>query len=239
MEKIKPLLDRTSKKLEKSSSASLIEAGPTKPRSGNQPIEAVAETTDRYQSELAPDRVDAINQIFAEFEFAYHNQYHKAFANAESLAIAKKYWLSSLENYQPTQIVKAAKRVIRSQDYLPSIAAVVRACEEGFDLFGLPAPRAAYVEACSAPSPKRAQRWSHPAVYLAGQDTGWYTLANEVDAVAFTRFEYHYGELCRRVMNGEDLNLPVPEALPEKIERPLSASERRARIAKMKKELNL
>jgi hypothetical protein len=40
-------------------------------------------------------------------------------------------------------------------------------------------------------------------------------------------------------MNGEDLNLPVPEALPEKIERPLSASERRARIAKMKKELNL
>ena len=220
-------------------SASLIEAGPTKPRSGNQPIEAVADSTDRYQSESAPDRVDAINQIFAEFEFAYHNQYHKAFANAESLAIAKKYWLSSLENYQPTQIVKAAKRVIRSQDYLPSIAAVVRACEEGFDLFGLPAPRAAYVEACSAPSPKRAQRWSHPAVYLAGQDTGWYTLANEVDAVAFTRFEYHYGELCRRVMNGEDLNLPVPEALPEKIERPLSASERRARIAKMKKELNL
>ena len=199
----------------------------------------MADSTDRYQSESAPDRVGAINQIFAEFEFAYHNQYHKAFTNAESLARAKKYWLSSLENYQPTQIVKAAKRVIRSQDYLPSIAAVVRACEEGFDLFGLPAPRAAYVEACSAPSPKRAQRWSHPAVYLAGQDTGWYTLANEVDAVAFTRFEYHYGELCRRVMNGEDLNLPVPEALPEKIERPLSASERRARIAKMKKELNL
>ena len=206
-------------------------------------MERVAEPNAGYksgsQSQGAPDHVDAINQIFAEFEFAYHNRYHKAFADAESLAIAKKYWLSSLENYLPSQIVKAAKKVIRSQDYLPSIAAVVRACEEGFDLYGLPAPRSAYVEACAAPSPKRDQRWSHPVVYLAGQATGWYTLANEPEAVAFPRFEYHYAQLCHRVMHGEDLSLPVPEALPEKTERLLDPDERHARIARMKKDLGL
>ena len=74
------------------------------------------------------DHVDAINQAFAEFEFAYHNQFHKAFSDAESLVIAKKYWLSSLDNYAPRQIVLAAKKVIKTQDYLPSIAALVRAC---------------------------------------------------------------------------------------------------------------
>ncbi|HAJ76204.1 MAG TPA: hypothetical protein DCM64_07085, partial [Gammaproteobacteria bacterium] len=125
------------------------------------------------------DRVDAINQVFAEFEFAYHNQFHKAFADAESLAIAKKYWLSSLENYSPAQIVQAAKTVIRSQGYLPSIAIILRACEQGTDLFGLPSIRQAYLEACGAASPKREQHWSHEAVYLAGKATGWYLLANE------------------------------------------------------------
>ena len=183
--------------------------------------------------------MDAINQIFAEFEFAYHNQYHKAFSDAESLAIAKKYWLSSLENYLPTQIVKAAKKVIRSQDYLPSIATLVRACEEGFDLFDLPAPHSAYLEACSAPSPKREFSWSHPAVYLAGASAGWFTLANERESVAFPRFEYHYGQLCKRVMTGEDLHLPVTEALPEKPERTLTADERQAHIAQIRKELGL
>ena len=59
------------------------------------------------------DHVDAINQVFAEFEFAYHNQFHKAFAESEALVIAKKYWLSSLERYSPRQIVAAAKKVIK------------------------------------------------------------------------------------------------------------------------------
>ena len=199
----------------------------------------VEESEADIESESVPDRVDAINQIFAEFEFAYHNQYHKAFADTESLAIAKKYWLSSLEHYQPTQIVRAAKKVIRSQDYLPSIAILVRACEEGFDLFGLPAPRNAYLEACSAPSPKRDFHWSHPAVYLAGASTHWFTLANERESVAFPRFQYHYDQLCKRVMSGEDLTLPVTQALPEKTEQTLTAEERQAHIAQIRKELGL
>ncbi len=42
------------------------------------------------------DHVDAINQMFAEFELAYHNQYHKAFPDEGALNLAKKYWLTSL-----------------------------------------------------------------------------------------------------------------------------------------------
>ena len=110
MEKIKPLLERSSKKFGKNSSASLIEVGQTDPHQRSPSTAGVEESETGFDSEAVPDRVDAINQIFAEFEFAYHNQFHKAFADAESLAIAKKYWLSSLENYLPTQIVRAAKK---------------------------------------------------------------------------------------------------------------------------------
>ncbi len=185
------------------------------------------------------DHVDAINQAFAEFEFAYHNQFHKAFSDAESLVIAKKYWLSSLDNYSPRQIVLAAKRVIITQDYLPSIAALVRACEEGFDLFGLPPARQAYLEACSAAAPKRLQNWSHPAVYLAGVGAGWYFLANESEASALPVYEYHYGILCKQALNGKELRIEAPAALPEKTSRKLSKDEIQARIAKMRSELSL
>lgn len=199
----------------------------------------MAEPTGEFNDGAKLDRVDAINQIFAEFEFAYHNQFHKAFGDAESLMIAKKYWLGSLEQYSPLQIVHAAKQVIRTQDYLPSIAALVRACDQGLDLFGLPSPRQAYIEACGASSPKRDFPWSHEAVYLAGQAAGWFVLANEAEARALPLFEYHYQLLCRRVINGERLEAIVATPLPDKISRPLSKNEAKARLAKMKAELGL
>ena len=58
----------------------------------------------------------------------------------------------------------------------------MKACEQGLDLFGLPSPRQAYIEACGASSPKRDYPWSHEAVYLAGQGAGWFVLANESES---------------------------------------------------------
>ena len=237
MQKINPLLDQASKELKKDSSASLTEVG----QSRNAPAvtEGVAETTGEFNDGARLDHVDAINQIFAEFEFAYHNQFHKAFSDEGSQIIAKKYWLGSLEQYSPLQIVQAAKQVIRSQDYLPSIAALVKACEQGLDLFGLPSKRQAYLEACGAPSPKRDFQWSHEAVYLAGQAAGWFVLASEPESVSLPRFEYHYELLCRRVINGEELVLNTVAPLADIVRRPLSKEEKRARLAKMRDELGL
>ncbi|MCH7816474.1 MAG: hypothetical protein IIC60_07890 [Proteobacteria bacterium] len=202
-------------------------------------VDAVAEPESEFNHAAEMDHVDAINQVFAEFEFAYHNQFHKAFATSESLVIAKKYWLSSLEHYSPTQITQAAKRIIGSQDYLPSIATIIRACGEGIDLFGLPAARQAYQEACSASSPKIQYSWSHQAVYLAGKAASWYLLANEAEAKAFPVFQYHYALLCKRVIDGEQLAVDLPTPLPEKIGRKLEKEEIKERIAKLKKELRM
>lgn len=181
----------------------------------------------------------AISKVFGEFEFAYHNQFHKAFAAPASLVIAKKYWLSSLEDYSPQQIVHAAKRVISTQEFLPSIAAFIRACEEGLDLFGLPSTHQAYLEACRAPSPKVDFSWSHEAVYLAGKSSGWFVLANQSEATALPLFRYHYELLCRRVLHGEELTVEHSTPIPKKMSRALSPDEKRQRIAKMKEELGI
>lgn len=186
-----------------------------------------------------PDRVDAINQLFAEFEIAYHNQYYKAYSNDERLVLAKKYWLSCLAGYAPAQIVAAARYVVKSHDFLPTISVVVRACEDGASVFGLPSAREAYIEACRAPSPKSGAKWSHEAVYFAGKSTGWFFLASEPEDKVYPLFQYYYHALCQRVMRGEALATPQPPALSEHISKPLSAQENQARMKKMREDLGL
>ncbi|MEX0617400.1 MAG: replication protein P [Pseudohongiellaceae bacterium] len=183
-----------------------------------------------------PDHVDAVNQVFAEFELAYHNQYHKAFPDGESVVIAKKYWLSSLERYSPPQIIRAARRLVKTSEYLPAVAGLVKACESSLDLFGLPSSRQAYIEACQASSPKAEYRWSHPAVYYAGRASDWYVLANEPEARAFPVFDYHYRQLCGRVMEGERLDIEQPRALQKNPARHLSPAERRERMEKLRRD---
>ncbi|MES2626464.1 MAG: replication protein P [Pseudomonadota bacterium] len=185
------------------------------------------------------DHVDAINQIFAEFELAYHNQFHKAYAQEGSLNLAKKYWLSCLADFLPEVILRAARQVIKSQEYLPTVASMVKACENALSLFGLPTPHVAYVEACCAPEPKHSYQWSHPAVYLAGKHTGWFELATETQSAIFPVFEYNYQLLCQQVLRGEQLDIQIPVALPQTISAPLSPEENMARLKVLREKFAL
>lgn len=213
------------------SSASQTEAGQkSKSRSG---ASGAAGSND------GPDQVDAINQLFAEFELAYHNQYHKAYGDPDRLILAKKYWLECLADFHPQQLVTAARRLVKSQDYLPTISAVIRACEESYGLFGLPSERDAYTEACRAPAPKSAYAWSHPAVYQAGKATDWFFLATEAEDKVFPVFAYYYRQLCQRVIRGEDLQEPVPPALEKDPSRPLTFAEREKKLAQLRASLDI
>lgn len=185
------------------------------------------------------DQVDAINQLFAELQLAYHNQFHKAFAAEGSLNLAKKYWLQSLAEFPPEVIRRATRFVVQNQEYLPTLAAMIAACDNAPVLFGLPTAEVAYREACLAPEPKAAQQWSHPVVYLAGAATGWATLAGESQNQAFPQFDYHYTQLCRRVLRGETLDLPVVKALPAKVEVPLNIEASREKLKALRARFDL
>ena len=183
------------------------------------------------------DYVDAINQLFAELELAYHNQFHKAYAQEGSVNVAKKYWLECLGIFTPDIILKAVRNVVRTQQYLPTIASMVEACEDMMSEQGLPSAHDAYVEACCAEHPKAEQTWTHPAVYLAGKSTGWFELANQSENRVFPLFEKQYRRYCQRALAGEILEIEIPQALPKKSTRKLSVEENKERMAALKKQL--
>jgi Replication protein P len=222
------------------SGASQTEAGRSKRHSGsNSTSGSAGDKRSGADHSNGPDQVDAINQLFAEFELAYHNQYHKAYGDPDRLVMAKKYWLECLADFHPEQLVTAARRLVKSQDFLPTISAVIRACEESYGLFGLPSERDAYTEACRAPAPKAAYGWSHPAVYQAGKATDWFFLATEAEDKVFPVFAYYYRQLCQRVIRGEDLQDPMPPALEKDPSQPLTFAEREQRLARLRAALDI
>ena len=178
--------------------------------------------------------VEAINQVFALFRLNYHNQYYAAFPDAEQLKQIKKLWLESLADYPVEQILKGAKHAIEHSEYLPTLNRMLECCQQGLADFGLPTAHDAYVEACQAPAPRSAQRWSHPAVYLAGRDSDWFFLANNTERNTWPVFKEHYQQYCARVLRGESLEVPAPEALEKQAAEPLSPEEQLTELEKLK-----
>ena len=111
--------------------------------------------------------------MFALFRLNYHNQFYAAYPDNEQLNQAKRLWLEALADYPAEQVLRGAKTAIENNDYLPTLAKMLECCVQALGEMGLPDARSAYLEACRAGSPKSAQPWSHPAVYLAGRDSDW------------------------------------------------------------------
>ena len=187
------------------------------------------------RNHASEEHVEAINQVFALFRLNYHNQYYAAFPDAEQLKQIKKLWLESLSDYPVEQILKGARHAIEHSEYLPTLNRMHECCQQGLADIGLPAAHDAYLEACQAPSPKSAQPWSHPAVYLAGRDSDWFFLANNSERVTWPVFREHYQQYCARVLRGDSLEVPAPEALERQPGEPLSAEEQLAELEELRK----
>jgi hypothetical protein len=183
--------------------------------------------------------VTAINQLFAELQLAYHNQFHKAFSDDQKIIMAKQLWIRTLSDIAPERIIAGLRRAIKQSEYLPTIHTIRKFCEPSFEELGLPDTYNAYIEACRAATPKVEQQWSHPAVYLAGAASDWFLLASSSEAKAFPVFKRNYEILSERVMNGEQLNLPIIKAIPETINTPLSKEQQKQHMQAMREELDI
>jgi len=130
-----------------------------------------------------------------------------------------------------------AKRAILQSEYLPTVHKMLQLCAAGGN--GLPEARAAYREACNAPSPKANFKWSHPAVYHAGRESNWFFLANNPESVAYPVFAEHYRKICARVLEGEKLAAPEQLKLEDNPGEPLSKEENAMKLAALRAELDL
>jgi len=180
--------------------------------------------------------MDAIDQMFAEFQLVYNNQYHKAFPTTDKLQYAKRLWFPYLKDYPAQQILNACHRAIKESEFLPTVKGILKYIGSELSEFGLPEPRQAYIEACRASSPKAAYSWSHPAVYYAGQQSDWFFLASNSESVAFPVFDKAYRQLCEQVLKGQKLSMPSQEALPEETSQSMTKAERQQALAKLREE---
>jgi hypothetical protein len=183
--------------------------------------------------------IDAINQVFALFRLNYHNQYYAAYPDNEQVMQIKRLWLEALSDYPVTQILRGAKVAIETSEYLPTLNRMLECCQQGLQDLGLPGARDAYREACNAPSPRSAQSWSHPAVYLAGRDAGWFLLSGSEERQAWPIFRQHYQRWCSRVLAGETLEIPAPAALEHEPGEPLSRQQQLQALRKLRQETGL
>lgn len=175
--------------------------------------------------------------MFELFRFNYHNQFLKAYPDLDTLIMAKRLWARLLGEYSAEVIMRAAEKTVKETSFLPNVHEVLQRCDVA-DCLGLPSAHAAYIEACRAPSPKKAFQWSHPIVYYAGLASDWFFLANSTEDTAFPVFKRNYELLLKRLQNGENIELEIPKAIPETISTPLSREEQRQRMAELKKLLD-
>jgi hypothetical protein len=183
--------------------------------------------------------IDAINTVFTQFEVAFPNLYHRAYTSDNSIMLAKQLWANSLKEFSGEQILRASQKAIESSDFIPTIHSVLNNCRQDLSSFGLPSPRAAYIEACNASEPRSEFNWSHPAVYFAGRESGWFFLASNIETKALPVFEANYRKLCDRVLAGETMAMPNAERLPSETSTPLSSEEKVQRMAALRKEIGL
>ena len=182
-------------------------------------------------------QVELINLIFAELEITFHNQFHKAFPDEETLTLAKQLWLAKLEKYQNELIFRAIDKIIETSKYLPSLSAVLNQIKELKLLEqNIPSSNTAYIEAsCLGETNPLDFNWSHPFVYHAGAKVGWYRLKTEPEFDIKKEFISAYEKILEESEFKESLLL-LPEIIEEySEEKPLSSDLQKLRLDKIKK----
>ena len=186
---------------------------------------------------IPKNQVELINLIFAELEITFHNQFHKAFPDEETLNLAKQLWLAKLEKFDNEIIFKAIDKIIETSKYLPSLSAVLNQIKElKFQQQKIPPPNVAYAEVTSLGEISPLDfNWSHPFVYHAGAKVGWYRLKTESEFEIKSDFIDAYEEILEMSEVKNSL-LSLPEKKEEFFEdEPLSSDEQHARLEKIKK----
>lgn len=183
--------------------------------------------------------IDALNQVFTLFRLNYHNQYLKAFGNTSELNEVKRLWLEMLGRFDARTLLAAAKRIIETSEYLPTLRTMMHHCERASSRGCPPDAHRAYIEACRAPSPKAAYQWSHPLVYYAGQQCDWLFLQSSPESVAYPIFKRQYETLCDDWRTGQEFPPPQPPEIEDHSQTPLEKSANRAKLAAFRENLDI
>ena len=176
-----------------------------------------------------PKFVEAIDNLFLKLELSYHYQFYKVFGTDERLSEAKRVWAESLKKFHPSGIYHAAEIVIQSNDYLPTLTEVIKACSDSIELLDIPSVQEAFIEAQKSFSPRQEFPWTTPIIYWAAREVGWDIINSPNNANALKAFSKVYFQLAKEVSSGKsfDINSKEIQDIYEPIDLDLLASLRK------------
>ena len=152
--------------------------------------------------------IEAIDNLFLKMELSYHYQFYKVFGTDDRLREAKKIWAQSLKKYSTESIDDAIENVIQSNDYLPTLTEILKACAKTSGIKDMPSPQEAFIEAQKSSSPRKSYPWSHPVVYWAGREMGWDVLNNsQKNNESFEIFTKIYRRMIGEMKNGKKFDI--------------------------------
>ena len=151
--------------------------------------------------------IEAIDNLFLKLELSYHYQFYKVFGTDHKLKEAKKLWAESLKKYPAESINAAIEIVIQSNDYLPTLTEVLKACSGSMGSINIPSPQEAFIEAQKSSPPRQSFPWTHPIIYWAGREVGWELINSRNNTNTFQVFSKTYMRLVKEMKAGKKFDL--------------------------------
>ena len=173
--------------------------------------------------------VEAIDNLFLKLELSYHYQFYKVFGTDQRLSEAKRLWAQSLKKFSPSSINDAAEIVIQTNDYLPTLTEVIKACGDSIESMNLPSAQEAFIEAQKSSAPRQEFPWTTPIIYWAAREVGWDLINSSNNVHALKVFSKVYFRLRKEMGAGQSFDMHLKEDSPiiEPIDLDLLASLRK------------
>ncbi|TDO98916.1 replication protein P [Marinomonas balearica] len=157
-----------------------------------------------------------VNMLFARFKAIYTHKFASAYSTTEEVKLAKREWAIALKGFKEPLLAYAVERAKEQFAWPPSISEFLKVIHSAYKAYGMADPRSAYAEAARCRIDPREFNWSHPVVFHAGCDVGWFKLKTEEEHVTWSVFEKAYLSLVDRVIEGENFSIPTVTLIENK-----------------------
>ena len=184
------------------------------------------------------NRIELVNLIFTQLEVTYHNQFHKAYPDKNSLNLAKQLWLTQLQRFEEKIVFESVGKLMTTSDFLPTLSKVINSCiESKLKSNGIPNVNYAYKEACHSRNNFEKFTWSHPIIFYIGSKTGWDYLWTQSEKETFKEFKLNYDILVNEYLEGKEFSEPNFPKLPNTLEVKVNKKSQLKKIQDLKNKL--
>ena len=168
---------------------------------------------------ITNNRIELVNLIFTQLEVTYHNQFHKAYPDKNSLNLAKQLWLTQLQRFDEKIVFESVGKLMTTSDFLPTLSKVINYCiESKLKSNGIPNVNYAYKEACHSRNNFEKFTWTHPIIFYIGSKTGWDYLWTQAEKETFREFKLNYDIMVNEYLEGKEFSKPNFPKLPNTLE---------------------